>query len=81
MKLEKQILEQLFELKEDVGVQTGLLRGANKRLDKINGTIGIHDRGISDNKTEIAHQKGINHILTIVFAGVISFVVSFFKQQ
>lgn len=57
-----------------VGELNGEVKGINRRLDKMNGTISSHDDRINKNESAIDQQRGRAAIIGGVVGGIVSII-------
>lgn len=68
--MEKEIIKELFEIKECIGEIHGDVKGINKRLDTLNGKVARHEQEIQSHRLTIV--KWTSSISAIIgFAGYI----------
>ena len=79
MSTEDKILETVIDIKGEVGIITGDIKGVKEHLKTLNGSIQKHDKRIDDNKERLDVMKGKIKIIVAIAGFIATAVIAYLK--
>jgi len=79
MNTEQQILKTVIDIKGEVGIITGDIKGVKEHLKTLNGSIQKHDKRIDDNKERLDVMKGKIKIIVAIAGFIATAVIAYLK--
>jgi len=79
MNTEQQILKTVIDIKGEVGIITGDIKGVKEHLRTLNGSIQKHDKRIDDNKERLDVMKGKIKIIVAIAGFIATAVIAYLK--